>query len=683
MTTKTPLNARDKFIHRDLSWLQFNERVLEEALEKKNPLLERARFLAIFMSNLDEFIMVRVAGLRRLMDAQYNREDIYGCYPQDVYRQVRERIGELLQRAYDIYENNLKPELVAGNIIMRTATQLNEEQQKFVKRFFDATLYPIITPMAIDQGHPFPVLASKTMAFAVHLVRKDAMHLAVIPVPLSVARLIKLPSSKGTQEYILIDEILRNNLKAFFRGYDISGSTLFRLTRDSELMVAEEFSPNLLHSIEEEIKKRPRAKVVQLQIEQVCPEPLLDAVVEAAVFNREDVTRILGEFDLTYLFQLAGQATGNTHFYPTYIPGKTAYENIFERIKDGDFMVHLPYQSFAPTVDLIKTAALDPNVLAIKMTLYRASEDSEIVDALKKAAKNKKQVTVLVEIKARFDEERNIGWVRQLEDAGCYVIYGIAGMKIHSKIALVVRREEGRTRRYVHLSTGNYNEKTARVYTDIGYFTSNDDFARDISDVFNVISGYSQPARWKRVISSPRDLRAYFFELIDQEIENHRLHKNGALLAKMNSLEDTQIVDKLYEASRAGVKIQLIVRGICVLVPGVPGMSDNITVKSVVGRFLEHSRIFMFHNNADIRVFLSSADWMSRNFDRRIELLFEIHRPELKEHLRFVLETTWKDNQRARVLLAQRHYAFLKEAVEPFGAQEFFINHYAGRSAHG
>jgi polyphosphate kinase len=413
--------------------------------------------------------------------------------------------------------------------------------------------------------------------------------------------------------------------------------------------------------------------VVSLFVEKTCTDGLLQVLTEALAFSKDEVAFIQGEMDLTFLFQLAAQVPEAKLSYPAHVAPKIAYDNIFDRIKEGDMLVHVPYQSFQPTLDLIKTAAIDPEVLAIKMTLYRASEDSEIIAALKLAAKNKKQVTVLVEIKARFDEERNIGWARQLEESGCHVIYGIAGMKIHSKIALIVRREEGRTRRYVHLSTGNYNEKTARVYTDLGYFTSNDDFARDVSDVFNVITGYSQPARWKRVISSPYDLREYFFELIDQEIAFQKEHKSGFIFAKMNSLEDTKIVEKLYQASQAGVKIRLIVRGICILVPGIPGLSETIKVKSVVGRFLEHSRIFLFNNNSDFRVFLSSADWMSRNFDKRIELLFEIYAQDLKERLRGILDATWKDNQKSRLLLPQRTYAYNKASKDKFNVQDFFL----------
>ncbi len=671
------LQDQDKYIHRDISWLMFNERVLDEALEADNPLLERARFVAIFMNNLDEFLMVRYAGLKNLIDAQYNRRDNYGYYLQDVHAEVRRRVEELTQKAYRIHEEKLKPALAKEKVLLRRGADLNEDQQKFVKRFFDATLYPIVTPMAIDQGHPFPVLPSRTTSYAVHLERKDEMHLAVIPVPANVARLVKLPSSRDTHEFILVDEILRDNLKNFFRGYEIKSAALFRLIRDSELSVDEEFSANLLTSIESEIKKRPRAKVVALAVEKDCAGGLLDVLTEALAFPKEEVAFVPGEMDLTFLFQLAAQVPEARLSYPAHVPPRPAYENIFDRIREDDLMLQMPFESFQPTVDLIKAAATDPDVLAIKMTLYRASEDSEIMTALKLAAKNKKQVTVLVEIKARFDEERNINWARQLEESGCHVIYGIAGMKIHSKIMLIIRREEGRTRRYVHLSTGNYNEKTARLYTDIGYFTCNDDFARDISDVFNVITGYSQPARWKRVISAPYDLREYFMELIDQEIAFHKEYKTGLIFAKMNSLEDTKIVDKLYEASRAGVKVRLVVRGICILVPGVAGLSENIQVKSVIGRFLEHSRIFLFNNNSNFRIFLSSADWMSRNFDKRIELLFEIYKQDFKDQLRGVLEDCWKDNQRARELVAGRKYVLAKAAKEKFSVQEAFLGRYS------
>jgi len=378
------------------------------------------------------------------------------------------------------------------------------------------------------------------------------------------------------------------------------------------------------------------------------------------------------------LFELVSQVTRPDLCYKSFFRGKLEYENIFDKINEGDFLLHMPYQSFQPTIDLIRSAARDPDVLAIKMTLYRTNNDSGIIEGLKEAAKNRKQVTVLVELKARFDEEQNINWARELEDSGCHVVYGIPGMKIHSKVALVVRKEGGKIRRYVHLATGNYNENTARVYTDLGYFTANDDFAKDISDVFNVITGYSMPSRWKRIVSAPYDLRKYFFKLINKEIEFQKKSKNGLIFAKLNSLEDTKIIEKLYEASQAGVKIQLIVRGICCLVPGVPGLSENIRVRSIVGRFLEHTRVFIFNNNSDARIFLSSADWMARNFDHRVELLFEIYKNELKEHLKFIMETCWRDRLKTRVLLPEKRYVRPKEKPEMINSQEFFIKHYTG-----
>ncbi|MFA5272407.1 MAG: polyphosphate kinase 1, partial [Candidatus Omnitrophota bacterium] len=396
------------------------------------------------------------------------------------------------------------------------------------------------------------------------------------------------------------------------------------------------------------------------------------------VFDQGEATYIDGDLDLTYLFELITQVNLAKLFFSAYIPKKIEYENIFDRMKEGDFFLHLPFQSFQPTVDLVHAAAYDKDVLAIKMTLYRTNDDSAIIQALKDAARNKKQVTVLVEIKARFDEERNINWSKELEEAGCHVIYGISGMKIHSKMTLIVRKEEGRIRRYVHLSTGNYNEKTARIYTDIGYFTANDDFARDISDVFNVITGYSLPSRWQRIVSAPYDLRQYFFELIDNEIENQKKHRNGIVLAKINSLEDPKIIEKLYEASCAGVKIKLLVRGICCLIPGLENLSENIEVKSIVGRFLEHTRIFIFNNNSNYRVFLSSADWMQRNFDKRIELLFEVYKQDIKEQLYEQVNAYGRDNVKARILTAKGNYVRPKETKEKFNIQEFLIRFYGG-----
>ncbi len=668
--------TQEQFIHRDLSWLAFNKRVLEEAADERNPLLERLRFLAIFTSNLDEFFMVRVAGVKKLIASGYNRRDAFGHYPQDLATALKVQADELVRDMYAVYSGPVKTALEAAKIYLRSPADLGPEQKKYVKRFFDTTLFPIMTPMAVDQGHPFPVLPSKTIAFAVSILRSETNHLAILPVPKAVPRLLKVPAEGDEFCFVLTEAIIRENLKEFFKGYKIQGSALFRVLRDSELELDEEFAPNLLKAMEKELKKRSTASPVHVQMETDTPPELMEVVCAGLDFPKEEVVVVPADLDPTFLFEMSSGVEKPELRFASYSPAKVPYENIFDKIKEEDFIMHLPFQSFFPTVDLVQTAAKDPDVLAIKMTLYRTGEGSAIIQALTDAAKRGKQVTVVVEIKARFEEEKNIQWARDLEQAGCHVIYGIAGLKIHSKMTMIVRKEEGRIRRYVHLSTGNYNEKTARVYTDIGYFTANDDFARDIADVFNVITGYSLPSPWKRVISSPHDLRKYFFDLIDKEIEFQKEHKNGAITAKMNSLEDVQVIEKLYAASQAGVKIKLIVRGICCLAPGVEGLSENIEVRSVVGRFLEHSRMFLFNNNGVPRVFLSSADWMTRNFDRRVELLFEITKPEIKSHLQFILDNYWRDTRKARRLGVDKTYSRLLQGGQTFDVQNYFISHY-------
>ncbi|MFA5117349.1 MAG: polyphosphate kinase 1 [Candidatus Omnitrophota bacterium] len=668
---------KDVFIHRDLSWLAFNERVLAESADVANPLFERVKFLSIAANNLDEFFMVRVAGLKRLIDAGHNHKDGFGYYPLELFSEIRSRIDAQIGKLYDIYKGNIGKELQKNKIFILKPDQLNGEQKRVAKKYFEATLFPIVTPMAVDPGHPFPVLHSKTNAFALALSRKEEMYLALAIIPKSVPRLYKLPSEKDEFCFIFIDDIIRENLESFFRGYQIVDSFSFRIIRDSDISLREEYSPDLLKAIENEIKKRPKAKVVSLQVEKGKHAQLLDLLYANLDFPKEDIIFADSNLDLSSLSELLTQVSRPELMFGSYTPSKIEYENIFDKIKEGDFLLHMPYQSFYSTVDLIQAAAKDNDVLAIKMTLYRTNEDSAIIKALAEAAKNKKQVTVVVELKARFDEERNIGWTRDLESAGCHVIYGMPGIKIHAKMALIVRQEEGRIARYVHLATGNYNERTACVYTDIGYFTRSDDFAIDISDVFNVITGYSLPARWKRIIASPHDMRKYFFELIDKEIEFQKRYKNGSIFAKLNSLEDTQIIHKLYEASNAGVKIRLLVRGICCLIPGVEQMSEHIEVKSLVGRFLEHSRVYCFNNNSSPRVFLASADWMSRNFDRRIELLFEISRQDLNEHLRFILEEYWRDNSKTHLFTARNEYIRPAREGKAFNAQEFFIGYYA------
>lgn len=665
------------FIHRDLSWLSFNERVLQEATNPDNPLFERVKFLGIAANNLDEFLMVRVAGTKRLIDAGHNHKDAFGYYPWELFAEVHARLGAQLTRIYAVYKNEILRDLRKNKVLILKPRELNNDQKKAVKTYFETTLFPILTPLAVDAGHPFPVLASRTNAFAFLLNKRGEMHLALMVIPTSVPRLFKLPSEKDESVFIFVDDILRENFETFFRGYRITDSFVFRVMRDSELSMQEEFAPDLLKAIESEVKKRPTAKVISLQAESEAHAGLLELLHTNLDFPKEDILFIDDVPDLASLMALPGIAYKPELMFPSYAVAKTAYENIFDKIKEGDFLLHMPYQSFFPTVDLLQTAAKDPDVLAIKMTLYRTYEDSAIVKALAEAAKNKKQVTVLVELKARFDEERNIEWTRDLETRGCHVVYGMPGLKVHAKMALVVRKEEGRIVRYVHLATGNYNEKTAGIYTDIGYFTASEDFARDVCDIFNVITGYSTPESGRKVITAPHDMRRSFFALIDREIEFQKKFKNGLIFAKMNSLEDPSIIQKLYQASSAGVRIKLIVRGICCLVPGVPGLSENIEVRSVVGRFLEHSRIYAFGNNSSLRMFLSSADWMSRNFDRRIELLFEINRQDLNNHLLSVLEEYWRDSGKTHILAPNGDYSRPAPDTKSFNAQEHFIGSYA------
>jgi polyphosphate kinase len=487
------METKDKFIHRDLSWLEFNRRVLEEAADEHNPLLERVKFLGIFTSNLDEFFMVRMSGAKKLLSSGYNKRDQFGFYPQELVAEIKTRSDELVKKFYGVYTGPVKDALEAEKIFIRKPGELSPEQKKYAQRFFDTTLYPTITPMAVDGGHPFPILPSCTIAFAANIIRSDKNHLAIIPVPKSVPRLLKLLAEAEESVYVLTDYLIKENLGQFFKGYKIQDASLFRVLRDSELEVDESFAPDLLKALEKELKKRSIAKAVYLQMQEGTSQELLEILCSGIDFPKEEVVFTSSDLDLTFLYDLYSSTDKPQLRYASFTPVKIAYENIFDRIKDEDFILHVPYQSFWPTCDLVLAAARDPDVLAIKMTLYRTNEDSAIIKALMEAAKNHKQVTVVVEIKARFEEEKNIQWSRELEQAGCHVIYGIAGLKIHSKMTLIVRKEEGRIRRYVHLSTGNYNEKTANVYTDIGFFTANDDFARDIADVFNVITGYSLP----------------------------------------------------------------------------------------------------------------------------------------------------------------------------------------------
>lgn len=665
-----------RFFHRDISWLNFNRRVFEEALSSANPLMERLLFFAIFVNNLDEFHAVRIANLRNVVSTGFNKKGKYGYYAVTLLPEILKDIRALLQELYDVYEKKSCKELVKNGIVLCKAEDLNLEETKFVQKFFMETLFPMMTPLGVDPGHPFPLIPSQKLSFAVLLQKQKVQHLALVPIPKNVPRLVKLPTVKNEQRFILIEDLIRPFLKAFFKGYVIKESFVFRIIRDSEFDLEEELTPDLLKAIEDEIRQRTWGDVIYLETERDASPLLLDRLCEGLPFEQDQVTSLGERIDLKYLFELYSKVSKPELCFPSHVPHKIPYDDIFSKIAEEDFINHLPYQSFYPVRDLVQSAAEDENVLAIKMTLYRTNSNSFIIQALKDAAQNGKQVTVLVEIKARFDEENNIRLVRDLEAAGCHVIYGIPGLKIHSKVTLVVRKEEGLIRRYVHLATGNYNEKTAKVYTDIGYFTANDDVGREVSEVFNVITGFSDAAQWRRITAAPHNLRDTFAMLIEREIGNQKKYGNGRIWAKMNSLEDTEIIERLYAASSAGVKIQLVVRGICCLIPGRDGLSENIEVRSIVGRFLEHSRIYVFNNNGNSRVFLASADWMQRNLDRRIELMFEVYKEDIKNHFFDIIQLCWRDNQKARVILPHGGYQNITVGKKPFNVQDHFIDFY-------
>jgi len=665
-------------IHRELSWLAFNERVLDEAVDKNNPLLERAKFIAIFISNLDEFYMVRVAGVKRLIDAGYKKTDGYGWFPDEINDTIDKRVRVLMKRLYEIHQELIHGVMREHGVSVLRYKELDDRDKKAVDGYFHSTLYPLMTPMAVDQGHPFPVLPSKTISFSMRVKKGSKYHFAILPLPKVVPRLHQLRSPRNKYRFILIDEIVRQNIPAFFRGYEVIEAVPFRVLRDSELVLEEEYADDLLVAIEREVKKRPRAKAVYVGVERDMSGTMLTRLCKELDIDKNEVRRVGDHLDLAFLFDLYARVDRPDLKYAGYVPAPSVSGNVFDRMRKGDFLVHLPYQSFDLIAQIVESAASDPSVLAIKMTLYRTNRDSCVIKSLKKAASRGAQVSILVEIRARFDEERNILWARELEQAGCHVMYGIPGIKIHSKICLVIRQERDGIRRYVHLSTGNYNEITAGVYTDIGLCTARERYGQDVADVFNVISGYSEVPHWSKVVSSPEDLRQYFFQLIDQEISNQKKHENGWIFAKMNSLQDRKIIYKLYEASQAGVNIKLLVRGICCLIPGLKGVSENIEVRSIVGRFLEHSRIFLFNNNNNYRVFMSSADWMRRNFDRRIELLFPVEDENSKEHVKWLMEMYWKDNMKTRLMNNEGTYVRVPIDDKEFNIQEYLIKYYSG-----
>lgn len=681
MSTKSPYSKPEYFYNRELSWLLFNRRVLEEAKDSSLPLFDRLKFLSITSSNLDEFFMIRVASLKDMVQVKYNKKDISGMTPAEQLAAINERTHLFVKDQYDIFNRSLIPALEKEGVhVLSHYENLSDKQSKYVDRYFTDEVYPVLTPMAVDSSRPFPLIRNKTLNIgAILRMKKDKAaggqfrdlylshgnkkkgadsndtDFATVQVPSVLPRFVEIPSEqKGEKTFILLEQIIEKNIGKLFVNYEIESVFPYRIMRNADLSIEEDEAADLLIEIERQLKKRQWGQAIRLEVEAGMDKRLLKKLRQELKIKEEDIFKINGPLDLTFLMKLSGLEGYDKLRTPKYTPQPAKWLNgedhLFDQIRDHDVLLHHPYETFDPVVDFVKQASKDPNVLAIKQTLYRVSSHSPIIASLAAAAENGKQVTVLVELKARFDEKNNIIWARKLEQAGCHVIYGLVGLKTHSKITLVVRKEEDGIRRYVHLGTGNYNDSTAKLYTDMGLLTCRKAIGEDATAVFNMLSGYSEPAFWNKLAIAPIRLRDRFTQLINREKEFAKKGKKAFIRAKMNSLCDAGIISSLYEAAAAGVKIELVVRGICCLKTGMPGISENITVRSIVGDFLEHSRIFHFYNNGFEEVYMGSADWMPRNLDKRVEILFPVEDDALKAEVIHILDIQLADNEKARIL---------------------------------
>ncbi|MCD9025926.1 polyphosphate kinase 1 [Cohnella silvisoli] len=665
------MSSAKKYINRDLSWLEFNRRVLEEAEDAGTPLLERFQFLSIVQSNLDEFMSVRVAGLQAQSKAGYTKTDFTGYTPQGLIKRLMKRTTRMVREQYRTYRELMRL-LAKEGVALTTFRELSEDQRALMTAYFKQIIYPVLTPMAVDQSRPFPLLHSKELYLAVVLQQEDQgskadeeskSFCALVQVPSILTRTVLVPGRKGSRKvsYLLLEDLIKEHIGLLFSGYTTEAVHAFRVTRNSDLTLNEEGAEDLLQEIEKELRRRRRGLPVRLEVEKGMHPHAVELLRDELEMEDDVFDEIDGPLDLGFLSKFVGMLPNYDHLrYPKLEP---VYPEEFEEaddmlsvLREKDVMVYHPYESFEVVNDFILEAAVDPDVLAIKMTLYRVSVNSVLVQALASAAESGKQVTVVVEIKARFDEARNIAWARQLEKAGCHVVYGLVGLKTHAKITLVVRREANTLRRYVHVGTGNYNENTARLYTDAGLFTSHPDIGADATALFNEMTGYSTPHQWSSFAVAPIGLKPKLFELIDSEIEHAAAGRPARIVAKMNSLSNQSMIDKLYEASQAGVKIELIVRGVCCLRPGVPGLSDNIRVISIVDRYLEHARMLAVAGGGEEQLFISSADWMTRNLSRRVELMCPVYDPGLRQMLMNLLQMNLRDNVKARELQSTGSY---------------------------
>lgn len=669
---KLDLTKPEYFYNRELSWLKFNLRVLKEAMVKDTPLLERLKFIAISASNLDEFFMVRVASLWSNFDSGVEKRDASGM-------SVHEQLVAISQAAHEQVRTQTKSlialmaEMDAVKLHFRRVKDLSELGKDWLEEYYREVVFPVLTPMAVDASRPFPFLANKTLNLAVELIKADGEHsMGLIQVPSVLDRIVEV-EPEGKRTFVFLEDIIASHCHDLFKGCHILDMVSFRVTRDSDLDLEEDDSVDLMKEVEESLRKRKRGAAVRLEIFKTNNNRIKRFLEENLDVTEMEVYEINGPLDPTCFFKFIGMKGMWPWLYEPFVPQRPLElpddSDLFAAIRENDILLHHPYESFDPVVKLVSDAADDPQVLAIKQTLYRVSGNSPIVAALARAAENGKQVTVLVELKARFDEENNILWARRLEKAGCHVIYGLVGLKTHAKIILIVRKEDNGIKRYLHLGTGNYNDSTAKLYTDLGLMTANDEFGSDASAFFNLLSGYSEPPVWNKLVMAPLGLREKIYALIDNEIAMVRAGREGHIIAKMNSLIDQPVIQKLYEAAAAGVHIDLIVRGICGLRTGIEGISDNITVRSIVGRQLEHSRIFWFANGGEEQLYLSSADWMPRNLNDRVELFFPVETEEHIHRIKALLDLYLRDNVGAHMMQSNGTYRRVRNKLEPVSAQ--------------
>ncbi len=674
------LDAPENYINRELSSLAFNLRVLEEAQDTDNPLLERAKFASIVSTNLDEFFMVRVAAVWDQLQAGLTDPDEAGLTPQQVWDRVSKMVHLMIADLYSCYSRSLRPGLKKQQINLSRGKKLDDAQKAFLDNYYLRNVFPVLTPMVVDSSRPFPLLLNRSLNIAVLLENPNGDGepvFATVQVPSVLDRMVSVPSKVYKTSLVFLEEIIKSNLPCLFNGHRILATGCFRITRNADLSLDEEGAEDLLEALEQSVKQRKWGEVIRLEYEKGLDSRLVQRLIEELELPEGGLYEINGPLDLSFLMKIATEPEYDHLRFPPFRPQiPAAFDNgqdIFGVIARQDILVHHPYESFQPIVHLVQTAAEDPDVLAIKQILYRVSGNSPIVAALERAAENGKQVTVLVELKARFDEEKNITWAKRLEKAGCHVIYGLPGLKVHAKMLLIVRQEEDGIKRYLHLGTGNYNDVTARTYEDLGLFTANARMAADASTIFNMLSGYSNLGNLYELEVAPMTLRQRLSSLIRQEIEHARNGRPAHIIAKVNSLLDKPVIKELFMASQAGVRIDLIVRGICSLKPNVPGCSENIQVRSVVGRFLEHSRIYFFHNDGDNRVFLSSADLMTRNLDLRIEIMFPVEDEDNKTRIKEILDAYLRDTVKARILKNDsRYYRIDKRGKKLFNSQLHF-----------